>query len=70
MYVRDDQKYVWGRRLYACVNTSTQKFKGLDSKEIISLPVIKKVIYMASHFNYHRKKITWSSQDPLNSVKV
>ena len=33
---------VCGRRLYACINT--RKFKGLDSREITSLPEIKKVI--------------------------
>ena len=43
--VSDDQKYVCGRRLYACINT--RKFRGLDSIEITSLPEIKNVIYMA-----------------------
>ena len=38
--VSDDWKSVCGRRLYACINT--RKFKGLDSREITSLPVIKK----------------------------
>ena len=47
-----DRKYVCGRRLYACINT--RKFKGLDSREMTSLPVIKKVIYMARHFNHRR----------------
>ena len=51
--VSDDQKYLCCRRLYACVNT--QKFKGLDSREITSFPEIKKVIYMARHFNHHQK---------------
>ena len=51
--VSDDRKYVCGRRLYACINT--RKFKGLDSREITSLPEIKKVIYMARHFNHRRK---------------
>ena len=46
--VSDDQKYVCGRRLYVCINT--RKFKGLDSRKITSLPEIKKVIYMARHF--------------------
>ena len=32
-----------------------QKFKGLDSSEITSLPDIEKVIYMARHFNPRRK---------------
>ena len=41
------------RRLYACINT--QKFKGLDCREITSLPEIKKVICMARHFNHRRK---------------
>ena len=51
--VSDDQKYLSGSRLYACINT--RKFKGLDSREITSLPDIEKVIYMARHFNHHRK---------------
>ena len=34
--VSDDQKYVCGRRLYACINT--RKFTDLDSREITSLP--------------------------------
>ena len=29
--------------------------QGLDSREITSLPDIKKVIYMARHFNHRRK---------------
>ena len=33
----------------------TRKFKGLDSREVTSLPQIEKVIYMARHF-YHRRK--------------
>ena len=44
------EKYVCGCRLYACFNT--RKFKGLDFREITSLPDFKKVIYMASHFNH------------------
>ena len=36
--VSDDQKYLSGSRLYACINT--QKFKGLDSREITWLPDI------------------------------
>ena len=51
--VSDDRKNVRGRRLYAYINT--RKFKGLDSREITSLPEIKKVIYMARHFNHRRK---------------
>ena len=39
-----------GCRLYTCINT--QKFKGLGSREITSLPEIQKVIYMARHFNH------------------
>ena len=31
--VSDDQKYMCGRRLYACINTRT--FKGLDAREVI-----------------------------------
>ena len=52
-FVSNDRKYVCGRRLYACINT--RKFKGLDSREITSLPDIKKVIYMVCLFNHHRK---------------
>ena len=51
--VSDDQKYLCGSRLYACINT--WKFKGLNSREITSLPNIEKVIYMARHFNHCRK---------------
>ena len=51
--VSDDRKYVCGRRLYACINT--RKFKGLDSRQITSLPEIKKVIYMARLINHRRK---------------
>ena len=42
--VSEDRKYVGGRRQYACINI--WKFKGLDSREITSLPEIKKVINM------------------------
>ena len=59
--VSDDRKYVCGRRLYACINT--RKFKGLDSREITPLPEIKKVIYMARHFNHRLKYTACSSQD-------
>ena len=59
--VSDDRKYVYGRRLYACINT--RKFKGLDSREITPLPEIKKVIYMARHFNHRLKYTACSSQD-------
>ena len=45
--------YVYGRRLYTCINT--RKFKGLDSREITSLPEIKEVIYIARHLNQRRK---------------
>ena len=38
--VNDDRKYVCRHRLYACI--TTQKFKGLDCREITSLPEIKK----------------------------
>ena len=51
--VSDDRKYVCGRRLYACINT--QKFKGFDSRQITSLPEIKKVIYTARLINHRRK---------------
>ena len=34
---------------------NTRKLKGLDSSEITSLSEIKKVIYMARHFNHHRQ---------------
>ena len=49
----DDGKYVCGRKLYACIKT--RKFKGLDCREITSLPEIKKVIYMPRHLNHRRK---------------
>ena len=52
--VTDDQNYVCGRRLYACI--VTRKFKGVDSREITSFPEIKKRDEnMASHFNHRRK---------------
>ena len=63
--VSDDRKYVCGRRLYACTNT--RKFKGLDSREITSLPEIKKVIYMARHFNHRITReicIQWKFATP------
>ena len=41
--VSDDQKYVCSCRLYACINT--RKFKGLDSREITSLPEIKSYLH-------------------------
>ena len=53
MRVSDDQKYLCGHRLYMRINTP--KFKDLDAREITSLPEIKKVIYMARHFNHHGK---------------
>ena len=40
--VSDDRKYFCGRRLYACI--ITRKSKGLDSREITSLPEIKNVM--------------------------
>ena len=60
--VSDNRKYVC-RRLYACINT--RKFKGLDSREITSLPEIKEVINVARHFNHRRKEIACSSQEPF-----
>ena len=51
--VSDNQKYLSGSRLYACINT--RKLEGLDSREITSLPDIEKVIYTARHFNPRRK---------------
>ena len=38
--VSDNRKYVCGRRLYGCI--IARKFKGLHSREITSLPEIKK----------------------------
>ena len=35
-HVSNDRKYVCGRRLYVCINT--WKFRGLNSREIMSLP--------------------------------
>ena len=51
--VSDYQKYLSGSRLYERINT--RKFKGLDSREITSLPDFEKVIYMACHFSPRRK---------------
>ena len=51
--VSNDWKYICGCRLYACIKT--RKFKGLDSREITSLPQIKKVIKRARHFNHRWK---------------
>ena len=50
---RDTSHDLPSSRLYACKNT--RKFKGLDSREITSLPDIKEVIYMALHVNHRRK---------------
>ena len=61
--VSDDWKYISNHRLYTCINT--WKFENLDSREITSLPEIKKVIYMAPHFNHHWKLTICSSQDPF-----
>ena len=62
--VSDDRKYVCGRRLYVCINS--QKFRGLDSRKITSLPEIKKKkIYLGRHFNYRRKWTACSSQEPF-----
>ena len=47
-YISDNRKYVCGRMLYACINP--WKFKGLDSREITSLPEIKKVILHGTSF--------------------
>ena len=55
MRVSDDRKHVCGRRQNACINTRKFMIKGLDSREITSLPDIKKVIYMARYFNHRRK---------------
>ena len=40
--VSDDRRYVCDCRLYACI--ITQKFKGLDSRQITSLPEIKNMM--------------------------
>ena len=45
------------------IAVNTRKFKGLDSREVTSLPEIEKVIYMARHFYHRRKQIASSSQD-------
>ena len=52
-YNSDNRKCVCGRMLYACINP--WKFKGLDFREITSLPEIKKWFYMARHFNRRQK---------------
>ena len=46
------------------------KIKGLDSREITSLPEIKEVIYKARHLNHRWKKPARSSQDHLRAMKV
>ena len=56
--VSDDGKYICSRRLYACINT--QKFKGLDSREITSLPEIKK------WFTWHVISIIAENKLPAN----
>ena len=66
--VSDDRKYVCGRRLYACIKK--KKFNGLDSREITSLPEIKKVIYMARHFNHRQKYAACHPKSHLNTVKI
>ena len=68
MCVSNDQKYLCGSRLYACINT--RKFKGLDSREITSLPDIKKwftwyVISIIAENKSHAHHKT-----PLHTVKV
>ena len=55
-----NNRNVCSGRLYKCINT--QKFKGLDSREITSLPEIKKAIYMACHFNHRQKYTAFSPQ--------
>ena len=52
--VSDDQKYLCGIAAYTRLHVNTQKFKGLNSREITSLPDIEKVIYMARHFNQQK----------------
>ena len=49
-------------RKYLCACINTHKFKGLDSRDITSLPDIKKVIYRAHNFN-HQKLIACLSED-------
>ena len=49
--VSDNQKYVCGCRLYACINT--RKLKGLDSREITSLPEIKSYLHGMSFQSLH-----------------
>ena len=61
MLVSNVWTHICSSRLYVCINT--RKFKGLDSREITSLPEIKKVIYMTHHFN-HVKAFNTSTQAP------
>ena len=74
-HVSDNQKYLSGSRLYACINT--RKFKGLDSREITSLPDIERVIYMhvisiiaenKSHARHNTHCIEWIMQLPADST--
>ena len=56
----DDLKYVWSRRLCPCINA--RKLKGLDSREITSLPEIEKIDLHGTSFQpspkINRKLIT------------
>ena len=67
MRVSDDQKYVCGCRLYASINT--QKFKGLDSREITSLQEIKKVTYMTRSW-HNISVITENKPHAHHTMKV
>ena len=49
--VSDDQKYVCSCRLYARINT--RKSKGLDSREITSLPESKSYLHGVSFQSLH-----------------
>ena len=53
---------------------NTRKFKGLDSREITSLPDIEKVIYIARHFNRrnksHARHKTYLPTIPLSTVHL
>ena len=47
------RRFVSGFIEFTCINR--RKLKGLDSREITSLPKSKKVMNMARHFNHCRK---------------
>ena len=62
MHVSDNQKYLYGTRLYACMNT--RKFKGLDSR--FSLPKINCMLIIKTHLPTVREFTTTKHQNFAN----